>query len=109
MVLRGLQHLNALTTQGAYPLPRMEDSLGVLGLARYFSTLDLASGYWQVPIAPVDQEKTGFVTPMGLYEFLHMPFGLNNVPAMFQQLMELCLVDLNHECLLIYLDYVIIF
>lgn len=61
--------------------------------------MDLASGYWQVPIPKKDS----------LYEFLQMPFGLNNATAAFQRLMELCLGDLNYECLLIYLDDMIIF
>lgn len=56
-----------------------------------------------------DQEKMAFITPMGLYEFLQMPLKLNNTPATFQQLMELCLGDVNQECLLIYLDDIIIF
>lgn len=79
--------LNALTTRDAYPLPQIKDSLTALIQTWYFSTLDLASGYWQVPIAPENQEKTAFVTPMGLFKLLCMPFGLNNAPAMLQQLM----------------------
>lgn len=63
----------------------------------WFSILDLESGYWQVPIAPEDQEKTVFLTPMRLYEFLQMPFGLNNAPAMCQWLMEQVLQRLEEH------------
>ncbi|XP_063820175.1 uncharacterized protein LOC135062022 [Pseudophryne corroboree] len=101
--------LNSCTVRDAYPLPRIEESLAALGNAKFFSTLDLASGYWQVPVAPQDREKTAFVTPMGLFEFCRMPFGLNNAPATFQRMMERCLGDLNFEALLIYLDDIIVF
>ncbi|KAL2097871.1 hypothetical protein ACEWY4_007078 [Coilia grayii] len=101
--------LNTVTHKDAYPLPRIEEALTTLKKARYFSTLDLASGYWQVEMAPEDREKTAFTTPMGLFEFERMPFGLCNAPATFQRLMEACLGDMNTEALLIYLDDVIVF
>lgn len=101
--------LNAVTHKDAYPLPRVEEALTTLKKARWFSTLDLASGYWQVEVAPSDREKTAFTTPMGLFEFERMPFGLCNAPATFQRLMEACLGDMNTEALLIYLDDVIVF
>ncbi|XP_077127863.1 uncharacterized protein LOC143783344 [Ranitomeya variabilis] len=95
--------LNAHTVRDAYPLPRIEESLSALGRAKYFSTLDLASGYWQVPMAEKDRAKTAFVLPMGLFEFNRMPFGLATAPGTFQRLMEHCLGDLNFESVLIYL------
>lgn len=61
----------------------------------------LASGYWQVRVSKRNREKTAFVMPMRLFEFLHMSFGLTNAPTTFQQLMELCLGELNLEALLI--------
>ncbi|CAN2387656.1 Reverse transcriptase (RNA-dependent DNA polymerase) [Pristimantis euphronides] len=101
--------LNAHTVRDAYPLPRIEESLSALSQAKYFSTLDLASGYWQVPVAGGDKAKTAFILPMGLFEFNRMPFGLSNAPGTFQRLMEHCLGDLNFESVLIYLDDVVVF
>lgn len=101
--------LNAVTHKDAYPLPRIEESLTALKTAAYFSTLDLTSGYWQIPMAPEDREKTAFTSPMGLFEFDRMPFGLCNAPATFQRVMEHCLGHRNFEMVLLYLDDVIIF
>ncbi|XP_069802715.1 uncharacterized protein [Dendropsophus ebraccatus] len=101
--------INTITHKDAYPLPRIEESIAALGSAAYFSTLDLTSGYWQVPMAPEDREKTAFTTPMGLFEFTSMPFGLCNAPATFQRLMERCLGHLNFQSVLLYLDDVIVY
>ena len=80
-----------------FPLPRINDLLDQLGKSRYFSTLDLASGFWQILVHPHSQEKTAFVTPQGLFEFRVMPFGLANAPAIFQRLMEEVLRGINSE------------
>ncbi|XP_048853492.1 uncharacterized protein LOC125721577 [Brienomyrus brachyistius] len=101
--------LNAITHKDAYPLPRIEEALTNLKQAKYFSTLDLASGYWQVAMDQGDREKTAFATPMGLFEFEKMAFGLCNAPATFQRLMQRCLGDLGTDKVLVYLDDVIIF
>ncbi len=101
--------LNSCSTRDAFPLPRIEEALEALGQARFFSTLDLISGYWQVEVAEHDKHKTAFSTPMGLYEANRMPFGLQNAPSTFQRLMTCCFGDLNFESLLIYLDDIIIF
>lgn len=101
--------MNALTHKDAYPLPRIEESLTSLKQAAWYSTLDLASGYWQVDLDPKDREKTAFTTPLGLYEFQRMPFGLCNAPATFQRLMQLCLGGQVHDSLLIYLDDVVVY
>ncbi|KAG1933728.1 interleukin-1 receptor accessory protein-like 1-A [Pimephales promelas] len=101
--------LNAVTHKDAYPLPRIEESLTGLKRAQWYSTLDLASGYWQVEMDPQDRQKTAFTTPMGLYEFDRMPFGLCNAPATFQRLMQRCLGSMVHDFLLIYLDDVVVF
>eukprot|EP00731_Ephydatia_muelleri_P013103 Em0007g413a len=83
--------------------------LHVLGSAKWFSSLDLASGYWQVEVCPEDQEKTVFVTPYGLFQFRVMPFGLTNAPATFQRLMEKVLSGLHWTTCLVYLDDILIF
>ena len=100
--------LNAITKTDVFPLPRIDDSLDLLNGTRYFSSLDLASGYWQVGMASSSQEKMAFVTHTGLYEFTVMPFGLCNAPATFQQLMENVLAGLAREKCLVYLDDILV-
>ena len=100
--------LNAVTRKDAYPLPRVDDTLDTLAHARWFTTLDLISGYWQVAVHPDDREKTAFCTPDGLFEFKVMPFGLCNAPATFQRLMDSVLAGLQWSTCLVYLDDIII-
>ena len=101
--------LNHVTLKDSYPLPRIDDSLDALVNAQWFSTLDLASGYWQVTMDSNDAEKTAFATPTGLFHFRVLPFGLCNAPATFQMLMECVLAGLQwHTCLLC-IDDVIVF
>ena len=101
--------LNQITRHDAHPLPRVDDLLDSVGSAKYFTTLDLKSGYWQIPIHPDDREKTAFVTESGLYEFNRMPFGLRTAPATFQRAMALVLAGLTYSICLCYLDDIIIF
>lgn len=101
--------LNELTRKDAYPLPRIDDALDSLNNACWFSTLDLASGYWQVEVDPKDRYKTAFITRQGLFEFNVLSFGLCNSPSTFQRLMDLVLADLQWTTCLVYLDDIIVF
>ena len=77
--------INDVTQKDSYPLPRIDDTLEALAGAKYFSTLDLKSGYWQVKVHKQDKEKTAFSTGNGLWQFNVMPFGLCNAPATFER------------------------
>ena len=102
--------LNSKTIKDAYAIPRPEETLHLLVSAKYFTKLDLRSGYWQVEIEEEDKPKTAFqVGTLGFYEFHRMPFGLCNAPATFQRLMEMCMGDMNLRDCLVYLDDIIIF
>ena len=102
--------LNAAIIKDAHPLSRIDDLLKALHGARWFSTLDLKSGYWQVPIQERGKEKTAFRTSGGqLFEFNQVPFGLCNAPATFSCLMDRVLAGLHWETCLFYLDDIIVF
>ena len=103
------RRLNSLTVKDAYPLPRIDDSLRLLGNQQWFSTMDLASGYWQVAMSPEAKRKAAFVTNEGLFQFRVMPFGLCNAPATFKRLMDRVLCGMRWSSCLVYLDDVISF
>lgn len=100
--------LNRKTLKTNQPLPRIDDLLDSLKGNKYFTSLDLASGYHQIPIEEESISKTAFVTPDGHYEFLRMPFGLVNAPAIFQRTINQILGPLRFETALAYLDDVLI-
>lgn len=103
------RQLNAKTRKGAFPLPRIEESLDFLTGACWFSTMDLASGYNQVPVTEGDRPKTAFCTPFGLFEWNRMPFELCNAPSTVQRLMERMFGDQQGRSLLLYLDDIVVF
>ncbi|KYO21829.1 hypothetical protein Y1Q_0000515 [Alligator mississippiensis] len=82
------RRLNALAVFDTFPMPQVDELIEWIEEAQYISTLDLAKGYWQIPVAPADQPKTAFGTPWGLYKFVRMPFGLHGVAATFQRLID---------------------
>ena len=104
------RRLNEVTVKDAFPIPKIEQTFDALNGAKLFSTLDLASGYWQVPVAPEDRHKTAFVTPDGgLYEYVRMPFGLTNAPGTFQRLMNNLFAQYIYKGVLIFLDDVLLY
>ena len=102
--------LNNRTVKDAYILPRVDDTIDTLIGSKYFSKLDLRSGYWQVEVDEADKHKTAFtVGNMRVFECNRMAFGLTNAPAMFQRLMEHCMGEMNLKECLIFLDDILIF
>lgn len=100
--------LNKITVKDHFPLPRIDDQLDRLYNKKYFSSLDLMSGYYQVPMKKDSIEKTAFITPDGKYNFLRMPFGLSNAPSVFQRLLNVILGNLSYTTAMAYLDDIII-
>ena len=102
--------LNAVSRKDSYPLPRIDTSLENLSHSKWYSTLDLASGYWQVEMDENDKEKTAFILLMhGLHQFKVMPFGLSNAAPTFERLMEKVLIGLHSHILIVYLDDIVIY
>ena len=107
------QNVNSVTKLDKFPLPRIDDLLDQLGQSQYFTTLDLAAGYWQVKVSDKSKENTAFITHQGFFQFRVMPFGLTNAPAVFQRLMQKVLDGLNPDegtdFVEVYIDDVLIF
>ena len=102
--------LNAVTVKNKYPIPRINDIFDHFFGAKYFSTLDLFSGYWQIKMREEDMEKTAFTCEIGHFEFKRLPFGLCNAPAVFQRLMNAILDPaIKGKYALVYLDDVIVY
>ena len=101
--------LNSVTYKDSYPLPHIDTCLGSMNGAVWFSTLDLRSGYHNIPIKESDRDKTAFITRRGCFRYRVMPFGLTCAPSAFQRLMDLVLCGLTYEICLVYLDDIIVF
>ncbi len=101
--------LNSQTIKDAYALPNLEEAFSVLTGSRWFSVLDLKSGYHQIEMEESDKQKTAFVCPLGFWEFNRMPQGISNAPSTFQRLMERCMGDLNRKEVLVFIDDLIVF
>ncbi|XP_043862569.1 uncharacterized protein LOC122756547 [Drosophila santomea] len=98
------RELNANAVSEKYPLPLISDQIAGLSGARFFSCIDMAGGFHQIPIHPNSIERTAFVTPEGQFEYLAMPFGLKNAPAVFQGAINRALGDLTHSYAIVYMD-----
>ncbi len=103
--------LNDLTIKDAFPLPRIDESLESLGTAKYFTSLDMGSAFWQVELTEESIAKTAFITCDGLWEWTRMPFGLCNATATFQRLMSKVLKNVSNRygnLVLCYVDDILI-
>ena len=103
------RRLNSVTYKDSYPLPLIDNCLNALSGSSWYTTLDLRSGYYNIPIAEEDRDKSAFVTRRGCFRFTVMPFGLTCAPSVFQRLMDIVLCGLSYLTCLVYLDDVIIF
>jgi hypothetical protein len=102
------RRFNSVSQVDAYPMPRIDELIDRLGKAKYISTLDLARGYWQVPMEEESRHKTAFTTPYGLYQFRVMPFGLQGAPATFQRMMDTVVRGMQ-DISAAYLDDLVVF
>jgi predicted aspartyl protease len=101
--------LSDMVHRDSYPLPRIDDTLEKLGKAKVFSTMDAASGYWQIPIVEEDKEKLAFTTPFGTYIWNRMPFGFCNSSGIFQRAMNETLDEYLFYCCLVYVDDIVVY
>jgi len=101
--------LNKITIKNKYPIPRIDDLFDQLGDARYFTKLDLRSGYYQVRITEGNEPKTACVTRYGSYEFLVMPFGLTNASTTFCTFMNKVIAHFLDRFVVVFLDDIIIY
>src|SRR6266542_4008557 len=99
---------NAITIVDAHSLPVVNDTINKIGEKKFYTSIDLASGYWQVEVDENSQDITAFVIPWRLYQFNVMPFRLTNAPATFQRLMNYVLHDYLNDFVVVYLDDILV-
>ena len=102
------RRLNAVTQPDRFPIPVLSDLLHSLGKNKVFSTIDLLSGFWQIPLREESRELTAFSTPTGHYQFVVTPFGLHSSPITFSRLMQMVFSDLIGKEVLVYMDDIIV-
>ena len=100
--------LNNKTVKDAYVLPRIEDIFDCLNGAKYFSSIDMKSGYHQIEVEESHKNRI-YCWCLGFWEYNNRPFGLSNSPATYQRVVEECLGDLNMKMCVVYIDDLIIF
>ena len=103
--------MNSVTVKDDYPIPRIDESLSKLGHAKIFTTLDLGSAFWQVPLRKQDRDKTGLSCELGLFQWKRMPFGLCNATTTFQRLLVQALTRVTKKygnLVMCYVDNVVI-
>lgn len=103
------RRVNDVTVKDRHPLPRVDDMLEAMRGAAYFSSLDAASGYWQIPVAEEDIPKTAFLCTEGLFEWQVMPFGLCNAPATYQRMMQSILGSYMWNFCVCYIDDILVY
>ena len=102
--------LNAQTRKDAFSLPQINDAIDALSRSKYYTTVDLLSGFWQTPMEESSKQYTAFILgTLGFFQCERMPFRLCNAPATFQHLMTNCLGELNYSTCLVYLDDIVIY
>lgn len=102
------KRLNSVTIPDTYPIPDITSTLASLGKAKYFTTIDLTSGFHQIAMKPKDIPKTAFSTANGKFEFLRLPFGLKNAPAIFQRMIDDVLREYIGKICYVYIDDIIV-
>jgi Reverse transcriptase (RNA-dependent DNA polymerase) len=101
--------LNAITKKDAHPLPQIDESMARFADAKYFTTLEMKSGYWQIVLDPLTKQKLAFSTRYGQYQWNVLPFGPTNGPAAFQRRMMMVLEEYLDTFVIVYLDDILIY